>query len=311
MTTLPSLAARGFLPVTVDAERRTLVLAPLADLPFREATYARTLAAHGDRQASVVPVTAFVRHAAQLPPSSPAGVVSHVGRCGSTLLANLLALRPGTLVLKEPGFLNAAPPELLRALMTYCRAAASAAGRELVVKSTSWSSPALLAAAEPDDARWLLLWRDPVEVVRSALASPPPWADSDAAATAAVVLDGPTTRPAVRYARQWDAIARAFLRTDLPVRFLEYARLAAGKGTALRAVQRWLALRDADTVPDAFATEADRYSKAADGTRFDPSARHHRPDLTPADTAAVLALTRETLGALRVARPLPGAPGSP
>ena len=45
-------------------------------------------------------------HAGDTPASEAAGIIAHVGRCGSTLLCNLLAATGGWVAIKEPEVLN-------------------------------------------------------------------------------------------------------------------------------------------------------------------------------------------------------------
>ena len=299
MTELPFLAGSGWLPVAIDDRRESVVLAEVGDLDARAPSFGAALAQLGHRRVRLVPIEEFVTAAAALECGRPARVVAHVGRCGSTLLANLLALRPAARVLKEPSMLHPRDPALLRALMTYCRAEAAAAERDLIVKLTSWSCPALLAAIG-DQARWLLLWRDPHEVVASELAEPPRWASS-ARVRRELAPDG--CDPVEVFGRAWVGIVEAFLpehrRRPVPVSFLDYAELAADRVGALRATQSWFALSSPECLPPGFEAEAVRYSKATDGSTFDPAERHSRRRLDPTHAARVAELTDVTAASLR------------
>jgi hypothetical protein len=295
--TLTVLAERGCLPVGIDRDRNAVVLRPLMDLPFQEAKYLYTLRANDNRASYTWPVARFIDEAAALPPGPATGLIGHVSRCGSTLLTNLLALRRGTLVLKEPGFLAPTEPELLRALLDYCGSVARIHGRELVVKPASWTSPALFAATATGPQRWLLLWRDPFAVVSSLLAAAPNWASRTELTNR--VCDNRTEF----YAAVWSAIVTAFTsgtgQDERRLRFLDYETLVVDKGRALVALQTWFGLGDADEVPSGFEAEQGRYSKASDATGFDPAGAHHRPPLTPADAAAVSRETKDAMAALR------------
>ncbi|HEX4251317.1 MAG TPA: hypothetical protein VH008_25880 [Pseudonocardia sp.] len=332
MTVLDAHLARGSLPVAVDRGRDAVVLSPLLDLPFVETRYDRSVFGHGRRPVYLVPRPEFVEAVARLVEPPALNVIAHVGRCGSTLLANLLGLRPDTLVIKEPGFLRTPDRELLGALLRYCRTAASVAGRSLVVKPTSWTCPAVREAVSPHDTtglsetagprdaeglrdaagtRWLLLWREPGAVVRSALATPPPWADApDARAELARRVSPEPTGAVARYAWHWLDVVKVFPSAPDPeapgpaVRFLAYPELVADKQVALLAVQAWFRLPGAGVTPAGFEAEAGRYSKAADGTRFEPAGAHRRAELTPADAALVERITGPTLAALRGSDPV-------
>jgi hypothetical protein len=290
---LAAFAGRGWLPVAVDERRESVVLAEVGDFDPRASSFGAALSGLGERRVRLVPVAEFVASARALECGGPARIVAHVGRCGSTLLANLLALRPTATVLKEPTVLHPREPGLLRALLAYQRAAAHAAGRELVVKPTSWTCPALLAAAG-DGTRWLLLWRDPRQVVASELAQPPRWSESPRALPG----DGGGD-PVEVFARTWAGIVEAFLPGPAPVRFLDYAALSADKPGALRAVQTWFALPGPDALPEGFDAESLRYSKSGGRSTFDPAACHHRPALGPDDAARVDALTAAAVRVLR------------
>jgi hypothetical protein len=116
--------------------------------------------------------------------SAPAGIVFHVARCGSTLIAQLLKQHGGCVVYAEPLPLNELllPPytcprhELVAALRSLGAAFAQHAGKPYVLKLSSWNTLFcdLVAEAFPDTP-WILSLRDPVEVGVSLLAQPPGW----------------------------------------------------------------------------------------------------------------------------------------
>jgi hypothetical protein len=116
----------------------------------------------------------------------PDGIVMHISRCGSTLLARLLDAGPGVLVLHEPPFVNrlltdrsvgeAERRRLLRALMKTGAAVADPSAAAVVLKCTSWNlhHADRLCAAFPDAPR-LLVVRDALEVLVSLVDRPPGW----------------------------------------------------------------------------------------------------------------------------------------
>lgn len=123
----------------------------------------------------------FVANAPRHAAAPLAGMVFHMSRCGSTLVAQMLAALPATVSLSEPGPLDAAVryalrhPELprdrqialLRAML--CALARRRDGEtRCFVKLDSWHILAqpLLAEAFPD-VPWVYLFRDPVEVLVS------------------------------------------------------------------------------------------------------------------------------------------------
>jgi hypothetical protein len=111
----------------------------------------------------------------------PSGLIFHMSRCGSTLLAQMLAALPENVVLSEPEPLNEmllwawheglSPVESVPAL----RAVVAALGRRrgsgaqrLFIKTDAWHSLLLphLHAAFPD-LPWVYLFREPLEVLAS------------------------------------------------------------------------------------------------------------------------------------------------
>ena len=116
--------------------------------------------------------------------SAPAGIIFHVARCGSTLIAQLLKQHQDCVVYAEPLPINELllPPytcprhELVAALRSLGAAFAQHAGKPYVLKLSSWNTLFcdLVAEAFPDTP-WILSLRDPVEVGVSLLAQPPGW----------------------------------------------------------------------------------------------------------------------------------------
>jgi len=121
---------------------------------------------------------------ADLPPLR--GLIFHMSRCGSTLLAQMLGTIGGTVVTSEPEPLDAVlrwialarPPA--EAASVAIRAMTAALGRRLavsadahVIKLEVWHTLFLpeLRAALPDTA-WAYLHRDPVEVLVSQMTQP-------------------------------------------------------------------------------------------------------------------------------------------
>ena len=131
------------------------------------------------------PLAALLELAAALPAAAPSGLIFHMSRCGSTLLAQLLARSPRTVVLAEPPPLDA----LLR--ITEERpdlsAAEQAAWIAALVRVLGWREPAahtfikldswhtlalpLLRLALPDAPR-LFVYREPHEVLASHVREP-------------------------------------------------------------------------------------------------------------------------------------------
>lgn len=114
----------------------------------------------------------------------PAGFIFHVSRCGSTLLAQMLAALPANIVISEAGVIDSiiranlhhpATSETQR--IAWLRAVISALGQprlseqRLFIKFDAWNviDLALVRRAFPT-VPWILLFRDPVEVLVSQMA---------------------------------------------------------------------------------------------------------------------------------------------
>jgi hypothetical protein len=124
-------------------------------------------------------IEALSELARESPGLAPSGFVFHMSRCGSTLVAQMLAALPSALVLSEPPPVDtvlrtAAPEETLVEWLRGMIAALAQPRRpeqsRLVVKLDAWAIFALplIRAAFPD-AGCIFLYRDPVEVVVSQL----------------------------------------------------------------------------------------------------------------------------------------------
>jgi hypothetical protein len=110
------------------------------------------------------------------PGLAPSGFVLHGSRCGSTLVARMLAAAHGTLVVAEPApvdqALRAGASEEER--IRWLRGLVSALGRprreerSYVLKLDAWSACSLgtIRSAFPD-VPWVFLFRDPVRVLAS------------------------------------------------------------------------------------------------------------------------------------------------
>jgi Sulfotransferase family len=122
----------------------------------------------------------------QSDPVTPAGLVFHMSRCGSTLVARMLQSLPGCYAASEPEPFDAVVQWAWRAQVSEAekiaalRAVAAALGRNrpepgsrFFIKLDCWHifSLPLLRAAFPETP-WLFLTRDPLEVAVSQMAMP-------------------------------------------------------------------------------------------------------------------------------------------
>lgn len=130
------------------------------------------------RQTTLAELEAWVARSPGIPPT---GFIFHVSRCGSTLLAHLLGRLDGALVLSEPGPVDSLiraghrmgrdrQVALLRAMVGALGQARAPGQDRLFVKFDAWNTPQheLIREAFPETP-WVFLYRDPVEVLVSAL----------------------------------------------------------------------------------------------------------------------------------------------
>jgi hypothetical protein len=317
------LARQGYLPAEINLDDRVVSFAKLADYRFHQAWYSDTVDEIDSGRRYTVPFRAIVEQFADRRDDQHLRLIAHTSRCGSTLLANLLALRPTTMVLKEPDFVTVPAQQialaagrsadgqgsqsLLRALLNVSCHAAAAAGRELVVKVTSWTVPVVAEILRHrTNTSWLFLWREPELVVASNLAAPSTWGRDTANGRAARTLAGaPAQDGDVEfYADTWKRIVETFLSSgdDLHWRSLDYQDLASDKEAALLATERWFNIAPGAGLPNEFEQESQRYSKGSIADVFEPSRTHRRSPLKPHEARQVTAITNRALESLRAER---------
>jgi len=316
---LDRLASEGFLPTGVNADDHVVSLARLARSGFHEVWYDDT-AAKADGQSRQVPFRAFTEQFADRRDNEQLRLIGHTSRCGSTLLANLLALRPATMVLNEPDFvtipvrriaLAAGGAEaqtfgsLLRALLNFTCHAAAAAGRVSVIKLTSWTVPVVVASlGRREDTSWLFLWADPGKMVASNVAKHPSWGkdtENGRAAARLTGIDGIMPGTVKFYANIWCRIVDSFQPADgkLRSRTLGYQDLSRDKAAALLAAEKWFDLTSDTGLPADFEQESTRYSKGSPAEKFEPVKSHLRSPLDQHEIREVGAITKRSLDALR------------
>jgi hypothetical protein len=166
------------MPVRVDVEPDGLVVdwafteGITFDDPFFDQTMARVMDSPFRllvrRRSPIEDVEAWAAHRAR----DPDGLVLHLSRCGSTLVAGALRARSRTFVLAEPGPLEpvlASSPDPVRDLRALVRAMAPEdPDAAYVLKLDAWATLDLpvLRAAFPD-VPWVFVCREPAEVVVS------------------------------------------------------------------------------------------------------------------------------------------------
>ncbi|MBF0394688.1 MAG: hypothetical protein HQL38_18585 [Alphaproteobacteria bacterium] len=120
-----------------------------------------------------------------LPAGEIAGFIFHMSRCGSTLLARMLAQLPETIVLSEPQPILVALPlpgtarrclPLLGGLLRAYAQRSAGTGSRLIVKFGARDAAALgFVRANWPRVPVALVIRDPIEVMVSNLREPAPW----------------------------------------------------------------------------------------------------------------------------------------
>ena len=148
-----------------------------SDSPFHEQTVMDLRARPLNRLFAVrTPLTADLRAMLQADALPVRGLIFHMSRCGSTLVAQALKAWPGTRVVSEPALLDTAITmtctghdpggELLRAVLA-ALAQPRNDDRDIIIKLDAWHAMALATIKTLVDAPWLFVYRDPCEVLVS------------------------------------------------------------------------------------------------------------------------------------------------
>jgi hypothetical protein len=287
MTSIDATELATWTPVSLNLEEPTPSIdwGDVGSLRFTGPIFDDTLAAWAAQD----PLPPMVRTGLealavldQAPSLDPGGLIFHLSRCGSTLLARLLRQVPGCLVVSEPEPVNSlliADPSimdedtqvhLLRLLIRALGRRRFEDERNYVVKLTSWNVRKLdLFRLAFPDARLVWLQRDPAEVILSMLTRAPQWLHLlDEPGTAGRLFDVaaqelPTLEPEALYARALAPLLRA----------------AHDAGARLMPVVDY-----ADLPGAAWTTIAPLFGLAADGevvARMQAEARYYAKDPSP------------------------------
>jgi hypothetical protein len=309
-------------PVALDFHERQVVLVDLGADSSPEAFQGVTLTRVVSEGASArrVPFGIFVdAYDLEDAEALPVGVISHVGRCGSTLLTRLLEAGTGVAVVREPPVLHELGVELLAAGgvevsddLAALRGAVIAAlcgpglskGQPTVVKLTSWQG-ALAERFLPDTApmKFALQHRPAGEVVASAVLNTPSWA-IELARGGPFRLSGnewfdevlgPRTPTLSRYlTATWAAVVGQAIGASEPSAWagVSYATLISEPVAAVRRVAEHFGL-SFDLEAAAAAEIGGRYAKSDSGVRWDPTGRHRRYELHSTTLTEVERITSE------------------
>lgn len=271
------------------------------DAPTFDDSIDRARSRTGPRRTFSLPADAIIATATRPPRAAPQAIILHVGRCGSTLLCNLLAGGGERVALREPEFLNSLflagaatrdPAEIARidelaGQLTACLARA-VQPRKAIVKLSSWTAP----LAAPLLVRFpgtpvIVVVRDPWQTVASFLAEPPYWY-GPASAELANERAG-----AVRFfAEAWRSTVMAARR--LPgerIMFVDYEDIVGNPAATLAKLRRHLGDEGPPPAQAALDVTLASYSKATSAEPFDPSGKHRRAVLPPDLADIVTAVT--------------------
>ena len=311
------LSAAAMLPVgiddTLEVLHRDLGQNPF-DRPLFDDVVGEQRASRSARQRLrfSLPADAILKTQPDMPAEVPAGLIFHVGRCGSNLLCNLLALVPGVVILREPELINALclargvekdterrvrleelTVKLLRGLAHGVRQDERGQPRRCVVKFSSWNAlfaEDLLPRLPPIPL--VVVVRAPCETVASYLQEPPYWYRER--------RGQPDPAEAARYfAGNWSAITDHALRLP-PDRTLivGYRELAADAHDVLERVRRLFGLGPAPVDASAIRAVVQTYAKSAGPEPFDAHGRHRRQALHPDLQDLVSTITARSWSAL-------------
>lgn len=271
--------------MSLDVDRGEVHLIDVAGVAFDEPFYAQTIrrALQSGAEQRVASVSASIPAAV----ARPAGLIFHVGRCGSTLLSRALGAT-GVFSVREPELLhpllrNPAPvtAKWVSSLFGYFLQIAAVRNIPLVVKLSSHDGTfAHQLASGLVDPRIVLLTRSPEESVASLLSDPPRWSrvlydEGDVPlAGRSVHVVNPQTAAEI-YAEQWrrgvEAV-RAVGGTDILE--IDYDDLVRDLVGVVDRVRGWLALSRLDERQRRAVVDlATRDSKSSEGAMFEGISR--------------------------------------
>jgi hypothetical protein len=314
------------VPISVNLDERRFEFLDLAGVTFQEPFFGETIKEvkkQGKRPLNFqVDLPDFLR-AAEAYQAKPGGFIFHVGRCGSTLLANMLSSSGEHLVVKEPelvnellaGWLRArdeasrhAIEVMLEAAIRYLAGALSearvaGAARRQILKFAAWNVclAKILFNLFPS-TQGVFIYRSPVETVTSQVFSRPGWFDLIECPRSIQVLFFPSLRdvdessllsPVTLFAHAWRSAADAALEAD-PERLLVIpyeALIGDTETTIVRVLTHFGELIDPSLIA-AMVKKREIYSKDSTGLcQFDPLGDHYRPPLSLEQEEEIKAIT--------------------
>jgi len=296
------------VPVSIDLRRGQIELADLTSATFEEPffrdTVERTRRERPDQLPLMVDLPNFLLRAGscQAPPDA---LVFHVGRCGSTLLTNMLVRGGDYIAVKEPDIVNQLAAawlistdeqrrqvEFVTGAVVRILLGAIDSPRRRILKLAAWNvqmATALLTMFPTAAAAFV--FRSPYETVASQLHKAPAWLDIlDAPRSTqaryfpsiAEIPGGERVSPTVLFAHAW----RSAVEATRPVPagrlvYISYDNLVEQPAVTLRRLlHHWGRPHDDDVLAEMLAVLS-IYSKDPKGREhFDPRGSHRRPELS-------------------------------
>jgi Sulfotransferase family len=312
-------------PISLHVATRTIELIDLEGVECREPFFDQTiqrLEQSGARRTGI-DFDGFLR-AVPRDRTAPDGFIFHAGRCGSTLMANMLEASGGCAVLKEPrallelslAWLEGQDDDVRRELESLLALvvpqllwATAGGARFRVLKPAAWNiqlAGVLLRIFPTTPA--VFMYRAPCETVASMLFEPPAWLEwIERPRTLHACLPSLRTLPAdlalsetTLFAHAWRSAAEAALALP-PERmiFLDYADMVGEPARSLaRVLAHFRQPADPPMLP-AMLAACSIYSKdPARTARFDPGGAHRRPSLTSQEIGAIEIVIGDLMGRL-------------
>jgi hypothetical protein len=306
----------GIAPIALHVATRRVELITLEGVecyePFFQQTLQRLALDRPDVLRAEIDLDRFVRAVPRDRPA-PDGFIFHTGRCGSTLLANLLAASGRYSVLREPGIvidLSLAWLEaddttrrelesLFELILPQMLWATAGAARYRLLKPAAWNiqvAQTLLRIFPTTPA--VFLYRAPSETVASMLFDPPGWLEwiwrpqsfrARCMPSLRTFPRGEKLSPAILFAHAWRSAVEAALALP-PERLLllDYADMVSDPADSLKRVLTHFRQPVDPEIIAAMLTTRSIYSKdPARAERFDPNGAHRRPLLSCEELSGV------------------------
>lgn len=310
---------RGLVPLRVDPTAREVLLADVHPDEFTDSFFEFTVRRIIDKENRDHIRISWDDLIAQSetwePVDAMAGLLFNVGRCGSTLLCNMLKANPRLWVLSEPEPLS--KPEIVsrrridlqsrieadaiyKATSQLLQIRAQQCDRTIVVKYPSWlAARAPIMAGRHPNAAVFALHRDPHKVVASCIARPPMFAErihhpAAVQSTLTPALAAIGSRPltgATYHAAIWVSTMVGSMAVE-PARLLilSYEQLRDNAAACFDPVMEHLGLPITEDIRAAGLEATTVYAKPGSGKQaeaFDPSGTHARAELSPRTKAEI------------------------